>query len=150
MLSGWQATNTAKTVALLERERYAHDRLWDARREIYTDLIAKMRTFERAAGAVSDGFNDGELDPEAYFHSVGYDADNKNSVAAYRVLAEAYDDGRLMISETFAIRFELFLAGIYATDDEDPPARATIAFDAAATAHADLLAIALAEIAPKI
>ncbi|WP_417233031.1 hypothetical protein [Brevundimonas sp.] len=155
LLGSFLSQRTAKATALelfeIERVKAAQDKMWDHRRAAYSDIIAKLHLLVKASDELVEGFTDGEVPPEQFFASAYYDVCKKEATDAFKATRQSFDDARLVLSDLFSERYVEFRTAIYATDeDDDPPTSAFAVLKAATDAHADLLAIARAEVAPQL
>lgn len=139
-----------------ERERLAmapvthgREKIWEHRREAYSAIIGKMHLFVREADDICDSFHSGEIDPQAFWHSPGYDDARKKVTNAFKATRDLFDEARLTLSSEFEARYIQMRTEIYDSDeDADPPSQVIDNLKSAQTAYDDLLAIAKREIAP--
>jgi len=145
------ALKTARDMQELERHKYTHDRLWDARKEAYTAIVFQLRTTARAAEKLYAGLHDQYGDPEEYFQSEQYNQDSRTLWETWRGTVAEYEKSRLLLSDAFSASFETIQAGVHAVDEDAiPPDRAEAIFAVFDDAVAPLTAIAKSEIAPSM
>jgi hypothetical protein len=143
------ALRTAVDLAALEQQRYAQDRLWDARRESYTSIIAGLRAADKLAKAVDEGYNSGEIHPEEYHASGGSTKQINELWTRWRETRAEFEDARLLLSDTFVERFERIQTDLDGIDEDDiPPTVYARCAEILHEAIPALLTIAKAEIAP--
>lgn len=143
------ALRTATELAEVDRRRYAEDRLWDARKDSYTSIVAGLRASAKLARIVDEGYNSGEMDPEEYHASEGSTKQIGALWERWRGTVAEFENSRLLLSDEFVERFEQIEADLGAVDQDDTPPDVygqceTILREALPS----LLAIAKAEIAP--
>lgn len=149
VLNHASAVKTARELQDLERHKYTQDRLWDARKEAYSAIIAGLRKTEKASRLVDEGFNSGEADPEEYFHS---DVSTKQIHILWSHWQETqteYDNARLLVSDEFIAAFEKLHVELDALDEDDiPPLLYRKVANVFTEALPDILATAKNEIVP--
>lgn len=145
------ALKTARSMLVIDRQKYAQDRLWDARKESYSAIIAKVRDTTRLAETIYAAFVDPYGHPEEYFQSQAYSRNTQELWEAWRGAEAEYDRARLLVSDAFVAEFERLQANLAAIDHDDiPPDRAEQTFKVFDDALDPMLATAKREIAPEI
>lgn len=150
-LSKKSSVSAAKELAELERIKYTHDRLWDARKDTYAAMLASIASVRRSAQSLYNGYFDDEdgLPPEAFCGTPHWGKINTQLWNGWRECQAEFDRGRLIFSDDFIARFETLAGAVYGEEDDNPPDRASDTVDALNLASDDLLKIARAEIAPS-
>ncbi len=145
------ALKTARSMLVIDRQKYTQDRLWDARKESYSAIVAKVRDTAKLAKKVYEGFVDPYGHPEEYFQSQTYNRDTQKLWEAWRNAEAEYDRARLLVSDAFVAEFERLQANLTAIDHEDiPPDRAEQVYGVFSDALDPMLATAKREIAPEL
>jgi len=117
---GWlnrkQASEMAKTMVGLERERYARERLWDAKRISYTEIVGLSQAFLRSAASIISEREDNDIDYCEFYSSDWFIQLKNENLQSYRDLIKLCDDTRLIQSEDFAETISRLKDDVYAFD----------------------------------
>lgn len=144
------ALSTAKELAEIERFKYTQDRIWDFRKEAYTEILAHLKEASNYAERVRDGYHDEQMHPEAYHGSDRRPKDEAAAWDAWTRCKTAFVANRLTLSEDFTAEFQSLRDALGAIDEHDlPPDIAWAEAECYSAAYPKLLNIALAEIAPS-
>lgn len=101
ILGGTISSVSNYILARAERKRFARERIWELRREIYTRIIAKMGEIERVAEDDRRNFGD-EFGGENYEGSKARDACVKSIVVKEHELDALILSNRIIISAAMA------------------------------------------------
>ncbi|HKY53336.1 MAG TPA: hypothetical protein VJM08_03480 [Anaerolineales bacterium] len=129
------ALQTAIQLAEIDRHKYAQDRLWDARKEAYTAIVAGLTALDKIVDGMYDGFFNGPNDPEDYFQSSSFNEDNEKLWDRYRAIKELYDNGVLILSDAFKVKFGEWQQDFFYYDENDIPPVVTQAHRTAMGKH---------------
>lgn len=112
---------TALHQAEVERQKYAHDRLWDARKEAYTAIIIALNAIYKVADKLYDGFFAEGSDGERFY---GHDEFGKLSSELwekFRSLNAQFEDSTLILSDSFKALFSEWRNDFLDSDENDIP-----------------------------
>lgn len=144
------AVNTAREMAEIERFKYTQDRIWDFRKESYTAILASLKEASLNADRVNEGYHDEQSHPEIYHASDACKTLVQASWEAWSRSKEAFEKGRLTLSNDFVEGFGAIADDLSAVSEHDlPPEQAWKEAEAFRNGHRRLLVIALNEIAPN-
>lgn len=146
-LNSRSSAQTALQLAEVERHKYKHDRLWDARKEAYTLMIVEFNAMNRTADRMYDWFFGELAEPERYFESPQYHTDSVELWSAYRKAKALLQSNTLVISEKFADLFREWERHFMVGEDADPPQRSDSEREAMATYLPKFIELAKSEIA---
>lgn len=145
------ALKTARDMQEIERHKYTQDRLWDARKEAYTAIIAQLRATAKAAEKIHHRFNDDDADAEGYFQSAQYGPDTHILWETWRGTIAEYEKARLLLSDDFVAGFEQVQTNLDAVDEDGiPPMRSHEVYVVFNGAITPMLETAKREIAPQL
>lgn len=95
------AIATARQLVEVEQHKYAQSRLWDAKKDAYTEMIVEFNAIDRAISSIVDRVFDPDVDPSYYIDS----DEHSNDVTAIwqRIwkLNNALDNNSLVVSDEF-------------------------------------------------
>lgn len=141
--------DTARNIAAIDREKYKHNGLWEARRTAYTEIVAALTELAKSASLIDYHMNGEEADAERYYASEQF---NKHSLAMwedYRAVKALYDRHILVLSEAFKELFSQWQKSFHIEAEGIPPQQAE-AQDGAMTVHIPrFIALAQHEIWPE-
>lgn len=140
---------TALQLADVERQKYAHDRLWDARKEAYTAIIVSLNAIYKTADRLYDGFFAEGADGERFFGDESYSRLNIELWERYRSLNTEFEDSTLILSDSFKTLFSEWQSDFCNTDENDiPPEHARQYYRSIYNYLPKIVKAAKAEIAP--
>lgn len=142
--------STARALAEIERLKYAQDRLWDFRKEAYTEILARLSEASNAADGLDAGYHHSGLHSEEYFVSEERKTLEEKLWEAWRHCWKGFEENRLVVSDDFAKRLSLTRSALRGSEDMLPPEQASWSSQTLSKAHDELMGIALTEIAPTI
>lgn len=144
------AVETAREMAEIERFKYTQDRIWDFRKESYTTILASLKEASLNADRVNEGYHDEQSHPEIYHASDAHKTFAQASWESWSKSKEAFEKGRLTLSNDFVEAFGAIADHLSAVSENDlPPEQAWREAEAFRNGHRRLLGIALNEIAPN-
>ena len=126
------------------------NRVWDARREGYTEILMRLKEASEKASIVDEGYNSGDYGrgPHDYFESPERLEEERAARNAWRHCRSAFDATWLVLSDEFLARSEQLLDSLPTKYDDDPPPKgAARSAQALGDGYRDLLAIARREFA---
>ena len=129
-IAGSSSKATALRIALVERDKHKHDRLWDARREAYTVIVAAMSALEKTASRMDDRMNGHEADAEGYYQSQTYNEDAEELWSEFRAVKAAYEGNILVLSEGFKAAYAEWQKDFFYEEEGIPPQQADAHYNA--------------------
>lgn len=141
------AEQSAQQQEKREAQRFREQRLWEARKETYSEVLRHCRSWELARWRIHDGYNGEESNPHQFDISKTNSEASAESLSAYQSMISAFDSGRVLASREFAERMDKLRADMVAIEWYDPPSHASDTYDIAVAAYSSLLTIAQAELA---
>ena len=149
-LGSWLNRQTAMQITKLEQRRYTAERLWDARKTAYGEILAKLRMTREHADRVNQGFDDNQLGPHGYF---GTDAFHKDTAATHRSWKACYSmfsNSEGLLSEEFVTKFREVVSCKAGIDPYmDPPEIAWQEVECFSEAYSELMSLAREELEPS-
>jgi len=140
---------TARSIAAIDREKYKHNSLWEARRDAYTQIVSALNALAKSTSLIDYHMNGEEGEAERYYASDLYNNESKAMWNDYRAVKSAYDNYILVLSEAFKDRFSEWHKDFHAEEDGIPPQQAEC-HDSAMTTHLpQFIALAQQEIWPE-
>ena len=134
-------------VSRLEQHRYTAERLWDARKTAYSEILAKLREAHENADKVSQGFSDDELGPHGYFGSDAFLKETAATHRAWKACYSVFNNSEVILSEAFATRFQEIVSCMARIDPYmDPPEIAWQQEECLTEAYSELLSLAKEEL----
>lgn len=102
------AVRTAVQLADVERLKHAQSRIWDARKDAYTDIVGQYNEIERTVQKIRDELNDPEVDPRFYLESEHSNNDSVELWNKVKSLREIITNRVLFVSGEFYQLFEVW------------------------------------------
>ena len=86
-------------------------RTWNARKQCYTSILARLKEASEAADIVDRGYNSGEggFGPHDYFSSSAREQEEDAAGEAWASCESEFSVNHLIVSDEFLARFELLL-----------------------------------------
>lgn len=112
---------TALQLADVERQKYAQDRLWDARKEAYTAIVISLNSLYKTADNIHDGFFGECAEPERFFNDESFSKLSSEFWERYRSLSAEFGDATLILSDSFKTLFGEWRADFASSDENDLP-----------------------------
>ncbi|CAN5120014.1 hypothetical protein BH10PLA2_BH10PLA2_00290 [soil metagenome] len=147
-LNSRSSEQTALQLAEVERHKYKHDRLWDARKEAYTLIIAELNDLERVAGRIYSRFYGDNAQPEGYFQSEVYDTDTAELWTLFHEVKALGRSNRLILADEFVERISHWERDFIYDEKESPTERVICYRNAMAKHLPEFIEFAKREIAP--
>ena len=148
-LGFWLNGRTAIRVSKLEQRRYTVERLWDARKSAYSEILAKLSEARENADRVNQRFNDDELGPHGYFGTEAFREETAATHRAWNACYSMFSSSELILSEAFAKTFREIVSCIASIDPYmDPPEIAWQQAECFTKAHSELMSLAKEELQP--
>ena len=141
--------STAHELANIERLKYTQDRIWDARKDCYNEVLSHLESAAQAAQRMNDGYNDGQMSAHAYDSSKARTRDSKATWESWRSCKTVVENNRLSISDDFFAEFDNLRDSISETLRDDhglPPDVALSQSTCFSNAYPKLLSIAQREV----
>lgn len=142
------AIATARQLIPIEQQRLTSQRLWESRREAYTEILKHLQEARRAAERIEDELNDPQGNPHDFYGSKRHRDIGALRGEGYRAAQRGMIDHQLSISRAFRARYETFLMEVEAVDDAPPNMDLELAA-VYRSATRDLFEIATTEIFPE-
>ena len=142
------AIATARQLIPIDQQRLTSQRLWESRREAYTEILKNLQEARRAAESIEDEFNDPQGNVHDFYQSEGHRGLRALRGEGYRAAERGMTHHQLSISRAFRARYEAFLLEVEAVDDAPPNMDLELAA-VYRSATQDLFQIATAEIFPE-
>lgn len=120
-LSQRQAERAAKRQAERDDRQFRAQRLWDARKEAYAEILKYCRQWYMEWYAMDYQFNDEESDPHTYHGSKSEVAAKRRSSEAVSARNDAFDANMLVLSDDFIVAFMRLREEAKGISDFDPP-----------------------------
>jgi hypothetical protein len=125
------AIATAHQLLEVERHKYAQSRLWDAKKDAYTEIVAHLNGVHKDVQYTLDRLFDPDIDPQPYIESKEFNDDATEHWRRISALNATLDNSSLIASEEFKSAFEQWRVDFIAYDIDDDPRRvATVQSDA--------------------
>jgi hypothetical protein len=115
------AIDTAHQLVEVERHKHAQSRLWDAKKDAYTDIVAQFNAIDNAITSMVERLFDAEINPSYYLESDEY---NKDITAIWQriwKLNNSLDNNRLVISDEFQAEISEWNIEFVDYDGRDAP-----------------------------
>jgi len=115
------ALDTAKQLAEVEQHKYAQSRLWDAKKEAFTQVIVELHTVDRMVDQVFNNLFDPETDPMYYLEA---EESTKDGILLWQYRCKADDfvkNNSLILPDLFQAAFKAWLSDFENYDEESEP-----------------------------
>lgn len=141
--------DTARNIATVDREKYKHNGLWEARRTAYTEIVTALTALAKSASLIDYHMNGEDAEAERYYASEQFNKHSQAMWEEYRAVKAHYDRHILVLSEAFKALFSQWQMDFHLEAEGIPPQQAE-AQDGAMTIHIPkFIALAQQEIWPE-
>lgn len=95
------AVDTAHKLVEVERHKYAQSRLWDAKKDAYTEIVVQLNAIDRDLSSMESTLFDPDVDPTYYIESEHYSSDASALWRRVGKLNATLSDNSLILSDEF-------------------------------------------------
>lgn len=113
------AVETARQLIEVEHRKYAQSRLWDAKKDAYTDIVAQFNAIDKDLDGTVDRLFDPDYDPQPYIDSDEYVQDNTAFWRRINTLWTTIKNNGLILSDDFQAAFVQWNVELIDYDAED-------------------------------
>lgn len=139
---------TARNIAAIDREKYKHNSLWEARRVAYTEIVSALNVLAKSASLIDYHMNGEEAEAERYYASEMYNKHSQAMWEDYRAVKALYDSHILVLSEAFKDLYREWQTDFRSEEYGIPPQQADGQDNAMRTHTPRFIALAQREIWP--
>lgn len=100
-VNGKSAVRTALQLADVERHKHAQSRIWDAKKDAYTDIIVQLNVIDKSIEQTMDILFDPDVDPSHYLDSEECRKDNALLWQRIWKLDDTVSNNSLILSDPF-------------------------------------------------
>ncbi len=95
------AIQTARQLVDVERHKFAQTRLWEAKKEAFTQIISELNGLQISVESIAEILFDHEVDPSPYIQSSDYSAAFGNLWKIVVKIDRMIDDNSLILPDEF-------------------------------------------------
>lgn len=104
-VNGRSAVRTALQLASVEQHKFAQTRIWDAKKEVFTQIISELNGLEMAVESLASILFDPDVDPSPYIHSGDYSTAFGNMWRVTTKTDRLIADNSLILSDEFQSQY---------------------------------------------
>lgn len=143
------AYQTALQLVEIEQHKYTQDRLWDAKKEAYTQVIVSLNAMRKTAATMEDYAWGETAEPDRYFSNPLYKEHTDEFWASFRAVKALFENNALIFSEEFLTLHDNWERELLMYDeDEEPYMFIKVHHDAMSRFHRQFVELAKSEISP--
>lgn len=138
-INGRSAVRTALQLADVERHKHAQSRIWDAKKDAYTDIIVQLNVIDKSIEQTMDTLFDPDIDPSYYLDSEESGKDNTLLWQRIWKLDDTVSNNSLILSDTFQLSFADWRKAFSRFDGDTDPREVAIIQSNAIGEHKPIL-----------